>query len=329
MFMKFVIPIVYICWLIGSGYWYMCHIRWQCADDQGIENVVLDDSTSKSTENPMNTTTSTNNQENSEIGSANITSTANVETSSDTGANEITAKADQPGDMNEAPTENQFPISFTKNAAKPVLTNNWQSTIDNIIAQGGDDQMLQVTGLYDDSETYTGNYENLGIERAKQMIDVIGDKISAERLIAYGRKFPDSNINLNNPFEGLQFTWIKKDQKVERIGEKAIVYHQFNSVHRKVDPEVEDYLKQLVKDMKANPEWTLILDGYTDSSGPDWRNNDLSNRRALYIKNLLINRGIKSKRMKARGHGELDPIASNDTKIGRKKNRRTEITIRK
>ena len=59
------------------------------------------------------------------------------------------------------------------------------------------------------------------------------------------------------------------------------------------------------------------------------RNNwDLSALRASSVVQYLINRfGVAPKRLTAGGRGEFNPIASNDTELGRQRNRRTQIII--
>ncbi len=74
---------------------------------------------------------------------------------------------------------------------------------------------------------------------------------------------------------------------------------------------------------------TLVVEiaGHTDHSGNDADNIRLSQRRADAIKAYLVKRGISADRIIAKGYGEHDPHASNDTEEGRAKNRRTEIKV--
>jgi outer membrane protein OmpA-like peptidoglycan-associated protein len=65
--------------------------------------------------------------------------------------------------------------------------------------------------------------------------------------------------------------------------------------------------------------------GYTDSRGSDAYNQGLSERRANAVRNDLIARGVPAANLSARGYGESNPVASNDTEAGRAANRRVEI----
>ena len=64
------------------------------------------------------------------------------------------------------------------------------------------------------------------------------------------------------------------------------------------------------------------VQGHTDSKGPETYNQMLSEKRAIAVKAYLVKEGIDSGRIEVKGYGESDPIASNDTEEGRKKNRR-------
>ncbi|HYZ30644.1 MAG TPA: OmpA family protein [Crenalkalicoccus sp.] len=73
-----------------------------------------------------------------------------------------------------------------------------------------------------------------------------------------------------------------------------------------------------------------LVDGYTDNTpiGPGLRerggssNLELSQRRAQAVREFLVSQGVPPDMVSARGHGESDPVASNDTPRGRAQNRR-------
>jgi OOP family OmpA-OmpF porin len=67
--------------------------------------------------------------------------------------------------------------------------------------------------------------------------------------------------------------------------------------------------------------------GHTDSVGSEEYNQGLSERRANAVKDYLISQGVTASRLTARGYGELQPIASNDTEEGRAENRRVELIV--
>jgi outer membrane protein OmpA-like peptidoglycan-associated protein/Mg-chelatase subunit ChlD len=67
--------------------------------------------------------------------------------------------------------------------------------------------------------------------------------------------------------------------------------------------------------------------GHTDYIGSDEYNIALSDARARSVKQFLVQRGIADDRITTRGMGKTQPIAPNDTELGRRLNRRTEIVI--
>ncbi len=67
--------------------------------------------------------------------------------------------------------------------------------------------------------------------------------------------------------------------------------------------------------------------GYTDSTGGDQYNLDLSQRRAMSVANYLSAQGVDGRRFAVTGFGKTRPIASNATPEGRAQNRRVEIQL--
>jgi OOP family OmpA-OmpF porin len=72
----------------------------------------------------------------------------------------------------------------------------------------------------------------------------------------------------------------------------------------------------------------IAVAGHADSRGEAAYNQDLSERRANSAKSYLESKGIAGSLIRAEGEGENSPVASNDTKEGRAKNRRVELIVR-
>ncbi|MEM0941039.1 MAG: OmpA family protein [Bacteroidota bacterium] len=86
-------------------------------------------------------------------------------------------------------------------------------------------------------------------------------------------------------------------------------------------------LSKAIDLMKKNPGMKIEVGGHTDSQGEDAANLSLSQRRAQAVVDYMVLAGIESARLIAKGYGESQPIADNNTKKGRAKNRRTEFII--
>jgi outer membrane protein OmpA-like peptidoglycan-associated protein len=86
-------------------------------------------------------------------------------------------------------------------------------------------------------------------------------------------------------------------------------------------------LDRWVRLLKENPALSLEVAGYADSIGTEAYNQKLSERRAQAVCDYLGQQGIDPGRLVAKGFGELQPAASNDTAEGRQRNRRVEAKI--
>jgi outer membrane protein OmpA-like peptidoglycan-associated protein len=80
--------------------------------------------------------------------------------------------------------------------------------------------------------------------------------------------------------------------------------------------------------LARNPELgPVLIEGHTDNVGSDTLNLNLSQKRAQSVVDYLISKGIESKRLRAKGFGESQPIATNTTALGRAKNRRVDFRL--
>ena len=81
--------------------------------------------------------------------------------------------------------------------------------------------------------------------------------------------------------------------------------------------------------MSEHPDYTVRLEGNTDSRGSDEYNQKLSERRAAAVAKALAHFGVSADKITTVGLGEKNPIASNDTDAGRAQNRRVDAKFRK
>ena len=86
-------------------------------------------------------------------------------------------------------------------------------------------------------------------------------------------------------------------------------------------------LNGIAQSLNNYPETRIQVNGYTDSTGNDAHNQELSQRRANAVAQYLVAQGVSSSRIVANGFGSSNPIASNSTQEGRLQNRRVEIKI--
>ena len=93
-------------------------------------------------------------------------------------------------------------------------------------------------------------------------------------------------------------------------------------------PDLTRDIKAVASSLLRYPNSTIEVIGHTDNSGSAAYNQDLSQRRAVSVANVLRESGVPNGRIAAYGRGEDQPIASNLTVEGRAQNRRVEIIIR-
>ena len=86
-------------------------------------------------------------------------------------------------------------------------------------------------------------------------------------------------------------------------------------------------IQKLAEFLQEYPQRQVLIEGYTDSTGSDSRNQALSEQRANAVRTALMNEGISNHRISTRGYGKNFPVASNDTATSRQLNRRVEIII--
>ena len=99
----------------------------------------------------------------------------------------------------------------------------------------------------------------------------------------------------------------------------------FESGSTDITGESEAVLFQVFYTLSSIPDIELEIQGYTDNTGSYSKNIDLSKKRAEAVKSWLVNLGIESSRLRCKGFGPANPIASNRTPKGREKNRRIEF----
>jgi OmpA-OmpF porin, OOP family len=112
----------------------------------------------------------------------------------------------------------------------------------------------------------------------------------------------------------------------EKVSITLLVEFDFDKVE--VKPMYDGDIEKVANFLKAYPNTNVEMEGHTDSMGPDGYNMKLSRKRAESVKNYLVdNFSIDPARLTAVGYGETQPVATNDTKEGRQRNRRVVANI--
>lgn len=103
---------------------------------------------------------------------------------------------------------------------------------------------------------------------------------------------------------------------------------RFDTGEATIRKESFPILDEVADILKNHPEIVEVeVEGHTDNVGSRAYNLQLSERRAKSVVQYLVKRGVEPRRLTSRGYGFDRPVASNDTPLGRAKNRRVEFTI--
>jgi outer membrane protein OmpA-like peptidoglycan-associated protein len=99
----------------------------------------------------------------------------------------------------------------------------------------------------------------------------------------------------------------------------------FGPNKEKLLPKAHTLLDILANTMKGYPKSRWEINGYTDSTGIDKQNLEISKKAAQTVADYLIGKGVNPQMLNVKGYGERNPIFSNDFSEGRALNRRVEI----
>src|SRR5581483_1701772 len=101
----------------------------------------------------------------------------------------------------------------------------------------------------------------------------------------------------------------------------------FNLNSASLKPDARERLAKVAGILIAYPDIHVEVDGYTDNTGSLDYNQQLSQQRADTVRQYLVQQGVPSNSVDAKGFGPSDPIASNDSPDGRRQNRRVNLVV--
>ena len=157
-----------------------------------------------------------------------------------------------------------------------------------------------------------------------QLGDLKSKEASLSQLMEQQKQSREKFIRIEEAFN-------ENEAQVLRMGDQVIIrlYGLTFPVGRStIEPQYYGLLTKVLKASDEYPGCKITVEGHTDSWGSDKTNQKLSTERANAVREyLLATAGIDSSRVIAVGYGETKPIATNETKEGRRKNRRIDIML--
>jgi outer membrane protein OmpA-like peptidoglycan-associated protein len=101
----------------------------------------------------------------------------------------------------------------------------------------------------------------------------------------------------------------------------------FDTGKYSLKPGAREKLAKVAGILLAYPGLNIEVGGYTDNVGGDAMNQKLSENRADSVRSYLIEQGVVTDSVSAKGFGNSLPVASNDNASGRQENRRVELVV--
>ena len=185
-----------------------------------------------------------------------------------------------------------------------------------------------------DKSLTNASQNNISIEKLVDQINESNQYI--RHLVEVKSKSDSLNLVLQNNLTRSLSKEELKEVDVQVL--KGVVYISladnmlYKSGSYEINSRASETLSKIAKIIKDYKDYDVLIEGNTDNvpiSRENIRNNwDLSCLRASSVVQALQNQyGVDPKRLTAGGRGEFNPIADNDTEVGKQRNRRTQIII--
>ncbi len=141
----------------------------------------------------------------------------------------------------------------------------------------------------------------------------------------------EAQARLQQRFSTVELMFTRDQARVVREADDVILrLHglSFPVGRATIEPEYFPLLTKVQQAIRTFPNARVTIEGHTDSFGGDEANQTLSQERAIAVRQyLLANMDFDPSLMEAMGYGETRPVASNETKEGRARNRRIDVVI--
>jgi chemotaxis protein MotB len=157
-------------------------------------------------------------------------------------------------------------------------------------------------------------------------------KSDYDALAAQNQQLETQNQQLNTQLAASQQQVVRLQGAIKYVANSDLLFAPGSWQMR---PQGQQIIADFAKKLAPTQQNHLLVSGYTDNApiGPALKqegvttNLELSQRRADAVMQFLISQGVNQNLISARGFGEADPVASNDTAQGRTQNRRVELSL--
>ncbi len=199
------------------------------------------------------------------------------------------------------------------------------------------DRAIDITGYYTEQEVYNGSFPNLGIARANAVKNYFVDKgISSKQINTFGElrneMIPEDGIYRGPVAYGISVIDNSEADALKKLGDTIrahplVLYFKTGQASISLTAEERQEIADISRYLDKVDGAKTLVTGHTDNVGRRKNNIALGQERAEFAKMYLIKNGIPADKIDASSKGPDEPVASNNSKNGRAKNRRTVITI--
>ena len=241
-------------------------------------------------------------------------------------------------DLENCRTENNQLTADYQNAKETIAANNSRiKSLEDQLAQARESAAALQGSL--DNSLRNANSNNINISKLVDQINESNQYI--RHLVEVKSKSDSLNMVLTNNLTRSLSREELKEVDVQVL--KGVVYISladnmlYKSGSYEVSDRAEQTLSKIAKIITDYKDYDVLIEGNTDNvpintttdKMKNIRNNwDLSCLRAASVAQYLqVRFGVNPKRLTAGGRGEYNPLATNDTELGKQRNRRTQIII--
>lgn len=197
---------------------------------------------------------------------------------------------------------------------------------------------IQLTGLYQTDEENKSMLSSLGMGRANQVKKLLVDLGAFEGQIKIADQIKEDIQVFESLFtNAVSFSFFETpeidENQLRTMAERLKanpqqLYFATDAKTIELNQEQRQFLTDLVTYLSKNPKAIIKSTGHTDDVGDYIRNKYISRKRAEFVRDYLVQNGINEKQIWVFYEGPDYPIADNETRSGRAKNRRVELELK-
>lgn len=187
---------------------------------------------------------------------------------------------------------------------------------------------IQITGLFLPGEYHQHELGHARAENIKNILVKLGAPASSIDVASRENKAPIIARNSRNIYNAIEFDFVSPSFKDFSVLEKGINVH-FESASGELNENesMREFLYGACEYLESHPNTIISCIGHTDNQGNESSNQKLSEKRAKEVAQYLMEFGINKKQIEFIGFGEIAPIATNSSELGREQNRRVEVKL--